>query len=130
MNHDEGEVSSESGATGRVLNIGEQPLKTVVAHGGEGKILFNRLFEESDFRTSINFVDYAVLPPGASIGRHRHGDNEEIYLVLEGQGRMELEGDVFTVEAGHVIVNKVQGTHGLKNVGDTELRLFVVEVAL
>jgi mannose-6-phosphate isomerase-like protein (cupin superfamily) len=113
----------------RVLHLDEVDLEPTCAHAGEGLVSFRRLLSEADFRGPWNFVDYAVLPPGASIGRHTHGGNEELYLVLEGQGSMHLDGREFPVRAGHVVVNRPGGTHGLVNDSDAPLRLFVVEVA-
>ena len=66
-----------------VLKLAKQ---RVVAHGGKGKIDFVRPFVTSDFETNLSFIDFAVIPPGNSIGRHRHGDNEEIYFIVEGAG--------------------------------------------
>lgn len=121
-------MSAAGGA--RVMKLDELPLESVVAHGGEGRIGFHRLFEARDVRGPWNFVDYAVLPPGASIGRHRHGRNEELYLVLEGEGTMQLDGQSFPVRAGHVVLNRPGGEHGLVNTSQAPLRLFVVEVAV
>jgi mannose-6-phosphate isomerase-like protein (cupin superfamily) len=113
----------------QVLRLDELPLESVVAHGGVGQILFRRLLAAADFEAPCNFVDYAVLPPGASIGRHRHGENEELYLVLEGEGTMHLDGRELPVRAGHVVLNRRGGEHGLVNTSSRPLRLFVVEIA-
>jgi mannose-6-phosphate isomerase-like protein (cupin superfamily) len=115
---------------GRILNLNDLTLEEVTAHEGEGKILFNRVFHEDAFQGPWNFVDYAVLPPGKSIGVHTHGDNEELYLVLEGEGTMTLDGREFPVRPGHVILNRAEGSHGLKNTGAEPLKLFVVEVRI
>ena len=114
----------------RVRRLGETPLRRTVAHGGLGEIAFARLFRHHEFAAPISFVDYAVIPPGASIGEHRHGGNEEIYLVLEGEGEMTLDGARFPVGPGSVVVNRPGGVHGLRNTGRGDLRIFVVEVRL
>ncbi|QDU65646.1 cupin domain-containing protein [Engelhardtia mirabilis] len=114
----------------RRRELGELELEPTVAHGGQGRILFNRLFGPDAFEGPIHFVDYAVLPPGSSIGLHRHGRDEELYLVLEGRGRMTRDGESFAVRAGSVVVNRAGGEHGLVNDSDADLRLFVVEVGL
>ncbi|MCA8976306.1 MAG: cupin domain-containing protein [Planctomycetes bacterium] len=112
-----------------VKTLDELSLEALQAHDGRGLIGFHRLFERHDFAAPCNFVDYAVLPPGASIGRHRHGDDEEIYLVLAGSGAMHRDGETFRVGPGSVIVNARHGEHGLENDGDDDLRLFVIEIA-
>ncbi|MFH1999828.1 MAG: cupin domain-containing protein [Planctomycetota bacterium] len=111
-----------------VLNLNKLPLEEVVAHDGEGRILFNRVFDEHAFHGPWNFVDYAVLPPGTSIGIHTHGANEELYLVLEGEGLMHLDGEEIPVSAGSVILNMPGGTHGLRNCGNKPLKIFVTEI--
>jgi quercetin dioxygenase-like cupin family protein len=116
--------------TGPVRRLGEQALARVCAHGGEGTIDFARVFAAGDFSSPIHFVDYAVLPPGSSIGRHTHGANEELYLVLEGSGLMHLDGRDFQVGPGTVILNRAGGTHGLRNDSGAPVRIFVVEVGL
>jgi uncharacterized cupin superfamily protein len=102
----------------------------VIAHDGLRPIFFHRTGGRAD-GCAYNFLDFTVLPAGADIGIHTHeADNEEIYVVISGRGLMHLDGDQFEVGAGHVIVNRPGGTHGLKNIGDEELRLVVIEVPL
>jgi mannose-6-phosphate isomerase-like protein (cupin superfamily) len=113
----------------RVTRLAANPLARVTAHGGRGRIGFRRLFDRAAFTAPVNFVDYAVVPPKGSIGLHRHGANEEIYLVLSGRGRMRLDAREFAVGPGSVVVNRPGGRHGLVNTGARDLRLFVVEVA-
>jgi mannose-6-phosphate isomerase-like protein (cupin superfamily) len=99
----------------------------VRAHGGAREISFARVVARS--RGSLRFIDLSVLGPGADIGSHTHGvDNEELYIVVAGRGLMTLDGDEFEVGPGHVILNRPGGTHGLRNIGDEELRIVVIEV--
>ena len=114
----------------RHRNLNELSLAPVRAHGGEGQIRFRRLFEADAFHGPWHFVDYAIVPPGSSIGLHTHGADEELYLVLEGEGLMHRDGESFRVRPGSVIVNRPGGTHGLRNDTGHDLRLFVVEVGI
>lgn len=114
----------------RRVRLSDLALRPVVAHGGQGTIGFARPLDGDEFEGPVHFVDYAVLPPGASIGEHTHGRDEEIYLVLEGRGTMTRDGGCFAVQAGDVIVNRAGGRHGLLNDADEPLRLFVVEIGL
>ena len=99
----------------------------VVAHDGEGEIETCRVLRAAD-GTAYNFIDLTVMPPQTTIGLHSHStDNEEIYVVLSGQGEMTVDGETIEVAAGHVIVNRPGGSHGLRNTGKEELRLVVVE---
>jgi mannose-6-phosphate isomerase-like protein (cupin superfamily) len=110
-------------------NLDDLPLSEVVAHGGEGALRFARIADAAAFAGGCNFIDYAELPPGVSIGRHRHAsDEEELYLVLEGRGEMWRDGERFAVRTGDLVRNAPGGEHGLRNVGAGVLRLFVIEL--
>lgn len=37
------------------------------------------------------------LRPGQASTRHRHFDQEELYLLLEGSGRIRIDGDLLTL---------------------------------
>jgi len=110
-------------------NLHELALDLVRAHGGEGRIGFARVADAGALAGACNFIDYAELPPGASIGRHRHAeDEEELYLVLEGQGSMWRDGEQFEIRTGDLVRNRAGGEHGLCNTGASPLRLFVFEL--
>jgi len=112
-------------------NLHQMALDEVRAHGGEGLIKFARIAEAGALAGACNFIDYAELPPGASIGRHRHAeDEEELYLVLEGEGAMWRDGEQFAVRGGDLVRNRAGGEHGLRNTGASPLKLFVFELAV
>lgn len=112
----------------RHFDFGSLKFDEVTAHGGSHPIQFSRVVT-ADAGRGYNFLDMSILPPKGEIGIHTHGlDNEELYIIISGRGLMHLDSDEFEVEAGHVIVNRPGGTHGLRNIGDTDLRLVVIEV--
>jgi len=80
------------------------------------------------FATPMQFLHYTVLPPGTSIGAHKHGNDEEFYVILEGTGEMELDGAKHPVSAGDIIKNPPFGTHGLRTCDKNELKILVFEV--
>jgi len=112
------------------VNLDDVVLEPTIAHGGVGTIRFARLIDNTLGESGCNFVDLAVVPPGASIGRHRHDpDQEEFYLVLDGVGAMRRDGEDFAVRTGDLIRNRPGGEHELRNDGERPLRLFVFEVS-
>jgi len=44
------------------------------------------------------------LEPGQASTRHRHRDQEELYLLLEGTGRIRVDGDLLTLERGGALL--------------------------
>lgn len=111
-----------------IKNVIDLKKNLVCAHNGKGKIKFCRPFIKKDFKTKINFIDYAIIPPGKSIGNHQHTDNEEVYFIVKGMGTMFLGGRNISVKKGDIIVNKINGVHGLTNNSNKDIHLFVFEV--
>jgi len=99
-------------------------------HGGEGKIKIVNIFDK-ELSAPLSFVHYTVLPPGTSIGLHTHENNQELYIILEGCGVTELDGEKRQVKKGDVLLNKPFGAHSLFNLSDSEeLKILVLEAGL
>jgi uncharacterized cupin superfamily protein len=74
--------------------------------------------------TGHNF-DVCAIPPGReNYPLHRHDGNEELYVVLEGQGEVRTEQGTFAVGAGDIVgfPPRYQVAHVLRNIGEGELR--------
>lgn len=108
------------------LSFGDAPLTPVRAHDGLGELLAARVVDRED--GPLAFVDLVVVPPGTSVGRHTHGDDEELYVVVSGSAEVVVDGEHRTVSAGDVVHNAPGGTHELLNTGSGELRMVVVDV--
>ena len=80
-------------------------------------------------RSAFRFIDLTEIPPGSSVGVHTHADDEEVYVIISGRGRMMLDGETFEVGPGDVIRNVPRGTHGLANAGNEPLTMVVLDVA-
>jgi mannose-6-phosphate isomerase-like protein (cupin superfamily) len=64
----------------------------------------------------------AVLAPGQATERHYHAETEELYVLLEGTGAMEIEGDERAVGPGDAILIPAGAWHQIRATGDGELR--------
>ena len=102
-------------------------LNEQIAHGGSRPIFARRMLTGADL--GANHVDLVIVPPGADIGVHTHAvSNQEIYIVVSGDGVMVVDGKEARVGRGHVVVNRPGGTHSLRNTGPEEMKIVVVEV--
>ena len=98
-------------------------------HDGKGLVEVRSIYAREDFESSMQFIHYTVLPPGSSIGLHPHGNDEEVYVILEGSGIMEVDGKKTLVSRGDTVLNKPYGAHALYNTSDEdELKILVFEV--
>jgi mannose-6-phosphate isomerase-like protein (cupin superfamily) len=59
----------------------------------------------------------ARLPPGASTTPHYHRVTEEIYYLLEGEGRMRIDGETRNVAPGDAIPIPPGAVHQITNIG-------------
>jgi hypothetical protein len=56
------------------------------------------------WHTDAQSLAEASLGVGQATTRHYHAASEEIYFVLEGRGRMELDGEVTDVGPGDAVL--------------------------
>ena len=64
----------------------------------------------------------ARLPPGASTAAHHHVRTEEIYYLLEGEGRMRVAEETRSVAAGDAIAIPPGAVHQITNTGHGALK--------
>lgn len=65
----------------------------------------------------------ARIPPGMSTTPHHHPRTEEIYFIIEGQGRMRIDDELRDVRVGDAIAIPPGAVHQITNSGDLVLRL-------
>lgn len=63
----------------------------------------------------------ATVAPGATTMEHYHAQTEEIYYILQGDGRMRLNGEEFAVTIGDSIAIPPGSRHNITNIGETPL---------
>ncbi len=99
-------------------------------HGGEGALDWTRVLDGRETQgRHVNFIHDDILPPGVSIGVHRHEDDEEYYYVVSGTGAMTLDGQRHEVGPGDITAVYPGGEHGLENTSDADMRILVISVS-
>lgn len=73
-------------------------------------------------------VSLGALRPGQSIPfLHAHKQNEELYLILSGQGEMQVDGQVVPLRAGSAVRIAPAGLRCWRATGDEPLAYLVVQ---
>lgn len=99
-------------------------------HDGEGALDWTSVLGKPETEgRHLRFFHDDILPPGASIGVHRHEHDEEYYFIVSGKGTMTLDGEEHVVGPGDITAVYSGGEHGLRNDGDGDLRVLVISVA-
>ena len=94
------------------------------AAGGEGELLgkFAYTRHQTGEQDAIREIGWLTLPPGASIGLHKHTNNEDVYLIVEGRGTfVGSDGKEVPVSAGDLTIARPGQSHALKNIGKKPL---------
>jgi quercetin dioxygenase-like cupin family protein len=71
-------------------------------------------------------LDLYALEPGQSQKVHTHDDQDKVYVVLEGRGRITVGAEDETLEAGEAIVAPAGAAHGVANDSGARLLLLVL----
>lgn len=85
---------------------------------------------------AVDYMDLHILKPSCGIGLHRHRDNQEVFMMMEGRGLMVV-GDwckwperercfeIRTLLPGNLAMLKGGQLHGLMNLLDEDASLFM-----
>lgn len=75
-------------------------------------------------------AQFIVVPPGKSgFPFHSHRNNEEMFIVLEGEGTYRRGDESWTVRAGDIIsavAGDASTAHQLTNTGSVDIRYFAI----
>src|SRR6266567_1578725 len=96
--------------------------------GGKGVCFWKQLINGMHLGGHLHCVEYVVVPPGASIGRHTHERTEEIYYLLSGHASMDIDGSSQEVFTRDLITTPLGASHGIVNASEQFLTVFVMEV--
>ncbi len=94
--------------------------------GGKGSVKIEHWFKPEAFGAQVRLCSRMTIEPGCSIGSHAHNGEDEIYLVLAGNGQIQENGEWVPIGAGDAILTGKGGTHGVENTGDKPLIIAAV----
>lgn len=84
------------------------------------KMKKNNMFETPRF-----FCDIYCFEPGQEQKGHIHGEQDKVYLVLEGQGTFQVGSEKRVLGQGQGTMAPAGEEHGVKNHTDQRLKVLV-----
>jgi mannose-6-phosphate isomerase-like protein (cupin superfamily) len=81
------------------------------------------LLDHSNAPVQNQSLAEATIGPGLSTQRHRHARTEEIYYVVQGVGKMEIDGECKEVGVGDAILIPPGAAHKLSCLGTSDLKI-------
>ena len=93
-----------------------------------GIFKLDKLFSKCDKAKNIVEIANVTLGPDAEAEYHEHFGESEIYYIIEGVGLYNDNGTEEMVFEGDVTFTPEGDGHGMKNIGDDELRFVAITV--
>jgi len=73
-------------------------------------------------------LSFQTLVPGQDSGfLHTHKTHEELYIILKGEGKYQVDGEIFPVSEGTIIRVAPNGERALKNAGSDNLTMLCIQ---
>ena len=92
--------------------------------GGSGTLygLFSFTRDMAKPEQAIKEIGWMRLEKGASVGLHKHGVNEDAYIIISGEGIFtDGDGNERVVRAGDITIARPGQSHALRNEKDEPL---------
>ncbi len=101
--------------------------RIVDCHHGKGVLwCAEMLADYSKKGAGFKYIHDNHLEPGASIGEHKHEDDEEIYVVLYGRGVMKIDGVATNMGPGDICLTRAGHSHDLTNSLEGPMHFLVI----
>ncbi len=96
--------------------------------GGSGTVRIEHFWKKDELKGPTRLLAKLTLEPGTSIGFHEHVNEEEVFVVVRGRGRVTDGDTVAEVEEGDTILTGDGAGHAVEALGDVPLELIAVIV--
>lgn len=91
--------------------------------GGEGIVQLRHLFSADELGKHARLSAEITLPPGASIGPHRHEGERELFYIIDGEARLTENGKDHIMRPGDASLTGPCAEHSISNQGKSTVRL-------
>jgi len=85
----------------------------------------DKMKKNNIFKTPRFFCDVYCFEPGQEQKGHVHGEQDKVYIVLEGQGTFQVGGEQQVLRSGQGTIAPAGEEHGVKNDSGQRLKVLV-----
>ena len=88
-----------------------------------GKLFIKDILGLTGCEVSIN-----AMPPGGAVPfYHFHQQNEEVYIFIQGQGQLQIDGEILPVKEGSIVRVSPAAERTWRNTANTPLVYIVIQ---
>src|SRR4030095_5361582 len=91
--------------------------------GIQGQAKQNEYFRQVMITGEYTQVVIMSIPSGGEIGLETHPDNDQVLYLVEGAGKVILNGKESTFEAGDLVLVKAGVKHNFVTVGENPMKI-------
>lgn len=88
-----------------------------------GKAKANTFFRQVLETGTYTQVVVMSIPPQGEIGEETHTDNDQVLYLVEGQGKVILNGEESDYKANDLVLVRAGTRHNFKNTGSSDLKI-------
>jgi mannose-6-phosphate isomerase-like protein (cupin superfamily) len=119
-----------SGENFTLARIGkaEELQRYAIRHPLVGQSVPGKLFLKEVLGLNAMEISFGLIPPKTSLPfYHKHQQNEEVYLFLNGTGQFQVDGEVMEITDGTAIRIAPNGVRSCRNQGDEPMFYIVIQ---
>jgi mannose-6-phosphate isomerase-like protein (cupin superfamily) len=94
--------------------------------GGRDTTRIINILESEELYGTGRLFGVSIIPPGGSIGQHRHQGDFETYYILKGSARVNDNGVLHDLGPGDMTQCKDGDFHSIENTGNIDLEYLAV----
>jgi mannose-6-phosphate isomerase-like protein (cupin superfamily) len=94
--------------------------------GGKGAVRIEHFWKKGDLLAKTRLCARMILEPGTSIGPHSHDQEEEVYIVVRGRGRVTEATGTIDVGPGDTVLTGNGASHSVESIGEEPLEMIAV----
>ena len=88
-----------------------------------GKVFLHEILGLTGSEISFNYIPSGSKAPFS----HKHKENEEVYMVLRGEGSMEIDGKSVKVQEGSVVKVSPAAIRNIESTENSELIVAIIQ---
>lgn len=89
--------------------------------GGKGTVQMDHFLDQATVNGAGRLFAKSIVPPGASVGVHKHEGDNETYYILSGKALVNDNGTEVEMGPGDCHFCPDGHSHGIENIGDEDL---------
>lgn len=114
----------KNGKNFKAINVGAlNEVKNFTDGKLKGKIFLKDLIDTTSCEISITSIpSHTELP-----FFHSHQQNEEVYIIIKGSGKFQVDDDVFSINEGSIIRVSTPGKRSMSNTSNDDMIYIVFQ---